>query len=333
MKRRTFTAALTTAAFAWKPLVAGAQTASPSSGQAWPTKPITYVVPFTPGGTTDIVGRAISTGLSKTLGQPMIVDNKPGAAGAIAARLVAKAHPDGYTLLGGTISTHAINPGLYKDLGYDPLKDFEPITLIGMVPNALYVNAQLPVRSVQDLIALIRKDPAMRTFASPGVGSSTHLAGELFADLIGVPLTHVPYRGQPEALQDVAGGRVAFLFDQLTAGVPLVNAGKLRLLAVTTPKRTAAAPDTPTMEEAGVKGFQVAAWQAVYAPKGTPKVILDRLNTEIVKLLKTPEVRDRLGASSGIEVVGSSPQELTQFMQSEIRRWAELIKKANVQIN
>ena len=153
--------------------------------------------------------------------------------------MVAKANPDGYTLLGGTISTHAINAGLYKDLGYDPLKDFEPITLVGLIPNALYVNAQLPVHSVQELIALLKKDPAQRTFASPGAGSSTHLAGELFADLIGVPLTHVAYKGQPQALQDVASGQVAFLFDQLTAGMPLVKAGKLRLLAVTTPKRSA----------------------------------------------------------------------------------------------
>ena len=301
--------------------------------QDWPSRPITYVVPFTPGGTTDLVGRAIGHSLAPVLGQPVIIDNRPGAAGAVAARHVAKANPDGYTLLGGTISTHAINAGLYKDLGYDPLKDFEPITLVGLIPNALYVNAQLPVRSVQELIALLKKDPAHRMFASPGAGSSTHLAGELFADLISVPLTHVAYKGQPQALQDVASGQVAFLFDQLTAGMPLVKAGKLRLLAVTTPKRSSGAPDTPTMEEAGVKGFEMAAWQAVYAPKGTPKAIVDRLNREIVKVLKTPEVRDMMVATTGIEVVGSSPEELTRFMQREIPRWADLIKKSGAQPN
>ena len=315
---------LTAAMLACAPLAAMAQ--------AWPAKQITYVVPFTPGGTTDVVGRTISNSLANALGQPVVVDNKPGAAGALAARLVAKANPDGYTLLGGTISTHAINAGLYKNLGYDPVKDFEPISLVGFIPNALYVNAQLPVRTVQELIALLKKDPNARTFASPGAGSSTHLAGELFADLIDVPLTHVPYKGQPQALQDVAGGQVAFLFDQLTAGMPLVKAGKLRLLAVTTPKRIAAVPDAPTMDEAGVKGFEMVAWQAVYAPKGTPKAIVDRLNKEIVASVKSPEVRERM-AATGIEIVGSTPEELTNFMQKEIPRWAALIQKSGAQVN
>ena len=324
MKPRKLFAVLAASMLACAPLA--------TIAQAWPTKPITYVVPFTPGGTTDVVGRTISNSLANALGQPVVVDNKPGAAGALAARLVAKANPDGYTLLGGTISTHAINAGLYKNLGYDPVKDFEPISLVGFIPNALYVNAQLPVRTVQELIALIKKDPAARTYASPGAGSSTHLAGELFADLIGVPLTHVPYKGQPQALQDVAAGQVAFLFDQLTAGMPLVKAGKLRLLAVTTSKRIAAVPDAPTMDEAGVKGFEMVAWQAVYAPKGTPKAIIDRLNKEIVASVKSPEVRERM-AATGIEVVGSTPEELTKFMQKEIPRWAALIQKSGAQVN
>jgi tripartite-type tricarboxylate transporter receptor subunit TctC len=324
MKSLKLLAAVAATVLACAPLAAMAQ--------AWPAKPITYVVPFTPGGTTDTIGRTISHSLANALGQPVVVDNKPGAAGALAARLVANASPDGYTLLGGTISTHAINAGLYKNLGYDPIKDFEPVSLVGFIPNALYVNAQLPVRSVQELVALLKKDPAMRTFASPGAGSSTHLAGEMFADLIGVPLTHVPYKGQPQALQDVAAGQVAFLFDQLTAGMGLVKAGKLRLLAVTTPKRVAAAPDTPTMDEAGVKGFEMVAWQAVYAPKGTPKAIVDRLNKEIVAIVKAPEAREKMGAT-GIEVVGSTPEDLTKFMQKEIPRWAELIRKSGAQPN
>lgn len=324
MRQPKLLALLATALLACAPLAAMAQ--------AWPAKPITYVVPFTPGGTTDVVGRTISHGLANALGQPVVVDNKPGAAGALAARLVANANPDGYTLLGGTISTHAINAGLYKNLGYDPIKDFEPVSLVGFIPNALYVNAQLPVRTVQELIALLKKDPNARTFASPGAGSSTHLAGELFADLIGVPLTHVPYKGQPQALQDVAAGQVAFLFDQLTAGMPLVKAGKLKLLAVTTSKRVAAVPDTPTMDEAGVKGFEMVAWQGVYAPKGTPKAIIDRLNKEIVTIVKTPELREKMGAT-GIEIVGSTPEELTKLMQKEIPRWAELIRKSGAQPN
>ena len=325
MNRRMPLIALAAAVLACGPLAAVAQT--------WPTRPITYVVPFTPGGSTDVIGRTVAQSLATSLGQPVVVENKPGAAGAVGAGSVARAKPDGYTLLGGTISTHAINASLYKDLPYDPLKDFEPITLVGYVPNALFVSPQLGVNSVPELIALLKKDPSKRTFASSGAGTSTHLAGELFADLIGVELTHVPYKGSPQALQDVVGGQVPITFDQLTAGAALAKAGKLRLLAVTTPKRTPLAPDTPTMIEAGVKGFELVSWQAIYAPKGTPQPIVQRLNTEIVKALKTPDVRDKLTAQMGMEVVGSSPQELTALMQREIPRWAELVKKSGATPN
>jgi tripartite-type tricarboxylate transporter receptor subunit TctC len=311
----------------------GASLAPAVFAQAWPTKPITYVVPFTPGGTTDVIGRTLAQNLSATLGQPVVVENKPGAAGAIGATFVAKARPDGYTLLGGTISTHAINAGLYKDLAYDPLKDFDPITLVGFIPNALYVNTQLGVNSVQDLIAAIRKDPAARTFASSGAGTSTHLAGELFGDLIGVKLTHIPYKGTPQAFTDVVGGQVAFMFDQLTAGLPLVKAGKLKLLAVTTATRSPLSPETPTMAEAGIKDFVMVSWQAVYAPKGTPKAIVQQLNADIVKILKTPDVRDKMASTMGIEIVASTPEELTTLMQAEIPRWGALIRKSGATAN
>ena len=303
-------------------------TALAAQAQNWPERPITYIVPFTPGGTTDVIGRAIANGLGPVLKQPVVVENKPGAAGALGAGVVKNAKPDGYTLLGGTISTHAINASLYKDLPYDPLKDFEPITLVGFIPNALYVNPNLGVNSVAELIALIKKDEKARTFASSGSGTSTHLAGELFADIIGAKLTHVPYKGTPQAFQDVVGGQVAFMFDQLTAGLPLVKGGKLKLLAVTSAKRSQLSPETPTMEEAGVKNFQMVSWQAVYAPKGTPKPVLDRLNTEIVKILKSKEVSTQLTSVNGMEVVASTPAELTKLMQSEIPRWGELIKKS-----
>ena len=302
-------------------------------GQPWPSRPISYVVPFTPGGTTDVVGRAIAQNLAPVLGQPVVVDNKPGAAGAVGAGFVAKAKPDGHTLLGGTISTHAINASLYKELPYDPVKDFEPITLVGFIPNALYVNADLGVNTVADLVALLKKDATRRTFASSGAGTSTHLAGELFADLIGVKLTHVPYKGTPQAFTDVVGGQVTFMFDQLTAGLPLVKGGKLKLLAVTSAKRTALSPETPTMAEAGVPKFEMVSWQAVYAPKGTPKPIVDRLNAEIVKILKSPEVRDKLMGANGMEVVASTPAELSALMQREIPRWADLVKKSGAQPN
>lgn len=325
MHRFAPAAALAAAFLAVTPLCATAQ--------PWPSKPISYVVPFTPGGTTDVVGRTIGQHLSPVLGQPIVVENKPGAAGAVGAGFVAKAKPDGYTLLGGTISTHAINASLYKDLPYDPVKDFEPVTLVGFIPNALYVNPNLGVNSVQDLIALLKKDESKRTFASSGAGTSTHLAGELLADLIGVKLTHVPYKGTPPAMQDVAGGQVTFMFDQLTAGLPLAKAGKLKLLAVTTAKRAALSPETPTMIEAGVPKFEMMSWQAVYAPKGTPKPVVQRLNTEIVKILKTPDVRDKMQGAMGIEIVASSPEELTALMQREIPRWADLVKKSGATPN
>jgi tripartite-type tricarboxylate transporter receptor subunit TctC len=313
-------AAIAVAALAFTPLAGLAQ--------AWPTNPISYVVPFTPGGSTDVVGRTVAQILTASLGQPVIVENKPGAAGAVGAGFVAKAKPDGYTLLGGTISTHAINAALYKNLPYDPVKDFEPISLIGFVPNALFVNAQLPVNNVQEFIALLKKDESVRSFASSGSGTSTHLAGELFADLLGIKVTHVPYKGSPQALQDVAGGQVPYTFDQLTAGAALAKAGKLKLLAVTSPTRSALAPDTPTMIEAGVKGFESVSWQAVYAPKGTPKPIIQRLNEDIVKGLKNKDTRDKLANSLGMEVVGSSPEALAALMQVDIPRMADLVRKS-----
>jgi len=314
-------------------LLAATAVASSALAQDYPNKPITYVVPFTPGGTTDVIGRTIADKLSQSLHQPVVVDNKPGAAGAIGAAFVAKAKPDGYTLLGGTISTHAINASLYKDLPYDPIKDFEPVTLVGFIPNALYVNPDLPIKNVQELIAYLKAHPDKRTFASSGSGTSTHLAGELLADLIGVKLEHIPYKGTPQAMQDVVAGNVTFMFDQLTAGLPLVKGGKLRLLAVTTPKRSPLSPDTPTMAEAGVKDFEMMSWQAVYAPKGTPKPIVDKLNGEIVKILTNAETRSKLETTNGIEIVASSPQDVTKLMQSEIPRWGALVKKSGAQAN
>jgi len=316
-------------------LVAAATLAGAPAAMAkgWPSRPITYVVPFTPGGTTDVIGRTIGAGLAPVLGQPVVIENKPGAAGAVGAEFVAKSKPDGYTLLGGTISTHAINASLYKNLPYDPIKDFEPITLVGFIPNALYVNPNIGVNNVQELIAYLKKNPDKATFASSGAGTSTHLAGELFGDLAGIKLTHIPYKGTPQAFTDVVGGQVTFMFDQLTAGLPLVKGGKLKLLAVTTATRTPLSPETPTMQEAGVPNFEMVSWQAVYAPKGTPKAIVDRLNGEIVKILKSPEVNDKLTNANGMTVVASTPAELTALMQKEIPRWGELVKKSGAQAN
>ncbi|MBS0340903.1 MAG: tripartite tricarboxylate transporter substrate binding protein [Proteobacteria bacterium] len=295
----------------------------------WPAaRPISYVVPFTAGGSTDIVGRTLANKMSENLKQSVVIDNRPGQAGGVGAAYVAKAAPDGYTLFGGTISTHAINASLYKKLPYDPVKDFEPVSLVARLPNVLIVNAQLGVNSVSELIALLKKDETKRTFASSGAGTSTHLAGELFAELIGVKLTHVPYKGTPPAMTDVAAGLVPFMFDQVTAAMPLVKSGKLKLLAVTTGKRIALVPDLPTMIESGVPNFEMSSWQAVYVPKGTPRAIVNRLNAEIVSALKQPDVKAKLQDQLAMELVGSSPEELRDFMAREIPRWAELVKKS-----
>lgn len=295
---------------------------------AWPTRPVSYIVPVTPGGSTDVIGRTLCRKLQGALGQPFVVDNKPGAAGAVGATYVAKARPDGYTLFGGTISTHAINASLYKNLGYDPVKDFEPVSLVATLPNVLIVDPKLGVNSVQELVTLLKKNPGKRTFASSGAGTSTHLAGELFADLIGVPLTHIPYKGTPPAMVDVASGQVPFMFDQMTAAISLAQAGRLKLLAVTTAKRMALAPQLPTMMESGVPKFEMASWQAVYAPRGTPKAIVQKLNGEIRKILALPDVKEKLGTQLGMEIVGSTPDELAAHMAREIPRWAELVRKS-----
>ena len=307
--------------------------ASAQAADAWPTRPITYIVPFTPGGSTDVIARVIAQKLGEALGQPVIVDNKPGAAGAVGASYVAKAKPDGYTLFGGTISTHAINASLYKNLPYDPVKDFEPISLVAFLPNVLIVDPNLGVNSVAELIALLKKDPGKRTFASSGAGTSTHLAGEMLGDMIGVKLTHIPYKGTPPAMLDVSSGQVTFMFDQITAALPLVQAGKLKLLAVTTSRRMALAPQLPTMSEAGVPGFEMASWQAVYAPKSLPKPIAQRLSTEITRILQTPEVKGKLTNQLGMDVVAGSPAQLAALMQKEIPRWGELVRKSGASAN
>ena len=310
-------------------LASSLPTLSLAQGEAaYPSKPVTYIVPFTPGGSTDVIGRALTQKLSERLGQPFVVDNKPGAAGAVGAGVVAKAKPDGYTLFGGTISTHAINASLYKNLPYDPVKDFEPVCLVAMLPNVLIVDPKLGVNSVADLVALLKRDPSKRHFASSGAGTSTHLAGEMFADLIGVKLDHIPYKGTPPAMIDVSSGQVTFMFDQMTAAASLVAAGKLKLLAVTTGKRIALAPQLPTMIESGIAGFEMSSWQAVYAPKNTPKAVVNKLNAEIVAILALPDVKEKLQTQLGMEIVASSPEQLAAHMAKEIPRWAALVQKS-----
>ena len=310
--------------------LAAAMLGTSTAQAAWPAdKPITYVVPFTPGGSTDVVGRMIAQKLSKILNQNIIVENRAGAGGSIGAAYVAHAAPDGYTLFGGTINTNAINYSLYKNLQYSP-KDFAPVSLVATLPNVLLVAPNIGVNSVADLIALLKRDPARRMFASSGVGTSTHLTGELFAATIGVPLTHIPYKGTPPAMVDVSSGAVTFMFDQMTAALPLLQNGKLKLLAVTTAQRMPMSPDTPTLGEAGLPGFDVSSWQAVFVPKGTPQPIVDKLSKAIAEIVKDPDVQEKLGKTMGMNLVGSTPEQLQALIDKEIARWADVVKRAKI---
>lgn len=312
--------------------LAFASLAGVSHAQAWPSKPIRWIVPFAPGGTTDILARTIAEKLTPALGKPVIVENNPGAGGSVGATQTAKAAPDGYTIMGGTISTHAINASLYKQLPYDPVKDFVPITLIARVPNLLVVNPEVPAKSVKELIALLKANPGKYTFASSGNGTSQHLSGELFKSMAGVDMQHIPYKGSPPALQDVVGGQVTMTFDNITTAWPLAKAGKLRALAVTTAKRSPIAPDVPTLAESGLAGYEVGSWQGVFAPAGTPPDVVKRLNTEIVKIINMPDVRAKLEAL-GAEPVGNSSDEFATIVKSEVAKWAKVVKESGAHVD
>jgi tripartite-type tricarboxylate transporter receptor subunit TctC len=300
--------------------------------QTWPAKPIKWIVPFAPGGTTDILARTIGEKLTVALGQPVIIENKPGAGGGVGADFTAKAPPDGYTIMGGTISTHAINASLYKSLPYDPVKDFVPITLIARVPNMLVINPDIPAKNVAELITLLKANPGKYSFASSGNGTSQHLSGELFKSIAGVDMQHIPYKGSPPALQDVVGGQVAMTFDNITTAWPLAKGGKLRALAVTTAKRSAIAPDVPTLSESGLTGYEVGSWQGVFAPAGTPAAIVKRLNAEIVKIINMPDVKEKL-IGLGAEPVGNTSEEFAALVKTEVAKWAEVVKKSGAKVD
>ena len=302
----------------------------PAAAQApWPTKPITFVVPFAPGGNTDTLARLIGQKLSPVLGQPIVVENKPGAGGNVGSGFVAKAKPDGYTILGGTISSHAINASVYPDLPYDVVKSFEPIILIGTGPLVLVAGANTPYKSLQDVIAAAKAKPGELTFASAGPGTSPHLAGELLKIIAQIDMRHVPYRGSGPAVTDVVAGHVPLMFDTALVVGSHVRAGKLRALAVASSKRLDSMPDVPTAAESGVQGFEVGTWQAIFAPAGTPKPIVQRLNTEIAQILKQPDIQAKL-AELGLTPAGGTPEELAEFQKAEIAKWAKVVKEANV---
>ncbi len=313
-------------------VIAAAVAAPAVQAQApYPTKPIRIVVPFPAGGTTDILARAVAQKLTEMGGQPVVVDNRPGAGGNIGAELVAKSAPDGYTLLMGTVGTHAINPGLYAKMPYDHQRDFAPVILVAGVPNVLVVNPAVPATSVQELIAYGKANPGKLNFASSGSGTSIHLAGELFKTMSGVQMTHVPYKGSSPALTDLLGGQVQLMFDNLPSALPHIKAGKLRALAVTSAQRAPALPDVPTVAEAGLPGFEASSWFGLLAPAGTPKEIIAKLNAEVAKWLATPEARDKLTAQ-GANAVGSAPDAFAQYIAAETIKWLKVVKESGAKV-
>jgi tripartite-type tricarboxylate transporter receptor subunit TctC len=300
--------------------------------QTFPNKPIKIVVPYPAAGTPDILAREIASKLTTALKQQVIVDNRPGAGGNIGSELVAKSPPDGYTLVMATVATHSINQTLYKKLPFDPIKDFSPIILVATTPNVLVVNPALPVKTVKDLIALAKSKPGEISFASGGNGTSHHIGGSLFQKLTDVKMTHVPYKGSGAALPDLIGGQVNIMFDNLTSSMPHIKSGALRAIATTGLKRSAAMPDLPTVVESGVPGFEITAWFGLLAPANTPQAIIDRLNIEVTKILKLPEMKAKLIAQ-GAEPAPGTPQQLGQFIKDKTAQWAPIVKASGAQID
>ena len=296
--------------------------------QAYPVKPVRFIVPWPTGGGTDVFARAIGQKLTDSLGQSFIVDNRPGAAGNIGAELTAKSPPDGYTIIMATV-TLATNPSMYAKLGFDPIKDLAPITLVAGVPHLLVVNPSIPAASVKELIALAKAKPAQLNYASAGNGSPFHIAAELFKNLASVDIVHVPYKGGGPAVTDVVGGQVHMTFANLVAVLPQVRAGRLRALGITSAKRSQAAPEIPTIAESGLPGYDFTSWFGVLAPAGTPREVISRLNAEIVKILNSPEIKERL-SKDGADLVAGSPEEFASYLKAETAKWARVIKAAGI---
>jgi tripartite-type tricarboxylate transporter receptor subunit TctC len=305
--------------------------AAQAAAQSYPAKPVRMIVPFPAGGATDIVGRLIAQKLSESFGQQVIVDNRGGAGGTIGSDVAAKSPPDGYTMLLGTSSTHAVAPSLYSKLPYDPVKDFSPVTLAATATILLAVHPSVPARSVKELISLARRQPNALSFASSGNGGISHLVGEQFKSMASIEMLHVPYKGDTPALVDLVSGQVHLMFGTAVSFLPYVKAGRLIALAVTNPKRSPVVPTVPTVAESGLPGFEALQWFGVFVPAGTPKDIVSRLHGEIVKLLKHPDVRERL-ASLGAELVGNSPEQFASFQKADSAKWAKVVKESGAKI-
>lgn len=311
-------------------LVAGALacTAFGAAADNYPSRPIKWVVPFTPGGAMDSMARTLGEKMAQSMGQPVVIENRPGAGGTIGSSMVAKADPDGYTMMIVSIG-HAVNPALYPKLSYDGIKSFEPVSLVGIVPNVLVAHSAAKFNSVNELITQARAQPGKITYASAGTGTTIHLAAELFNSMANVDILHVPYKGSAPAVTDLLGRQVDIMFDSVSSAKPHIDSGRLKAIAVTTSKRSTALPNVPTVAEAGLKGYELNGWYAVFVPAGTPRPVVDRLNGEIVKALKQPDVAKRF-AQLGAEPVGSSPEELGKYLRTETARWAEVVRTRNI---
>jgi tripartite-type tricarboxylate transporter receptor subunit TctC len=311
--------------------------AAPAFAQSWPTKPVRIVVPFPAAGTTDIVARSLGAELQKMWGQPVVIDNRPGAGGNIGADAVAKSAADGYTLLMGTVGTHAINAALFAHNGqkmpFDPAKDFAPVTLCAAVPNVMVINPKLPVNSVQEFIQYAKSNPGKLNMASSGNGTSIHLTGELFKTITGVYMVHFPYRGSAPAVTDLIAGNMNVMFDNLPSALPHIKSGRLKALAVTSKNASPALPGVPTIEQAaGLKDFDASSWFGLFAPAGTPRAVVDRIQSDVAKALALPEIRERFIAQ-GAEPGGSTPEQFTAFIKAESEKWARVVKFSNAKVD
>ena len=316
-----------TALFIWMIAAAIGVIGLTSNGHAqqYPTKPIRIVVPFPPGGFSDVFSRVLGAEMSKSWAQQVVVDNRPGAGGNIGSDIVAKAAPDGYTLVMGTIGTHAINATLFSKMPYDPIRDFTPVAFVVEAEGLLVVHPSLPVKTAKELIALARSKPAELTYASAGAGTTSHLAGELFKTMAKVDITHVPYKGNVPAITDLLSGQTSMLFATLPTVLPQVQAKRLRGVAVLGGRRSTAVPDMPTLAESGLRGFEVNNWSGILAPAGTPSAVVSKLNTEIVRIMQLPDVQARL-PREGLRFVAMTPQQFSDFVRSEKDKWAPIVK-------
>jgi tripartite-type tricarboxylate transporter receptor subunit TctC len=312
----------------WLAAAALCAAALPAFAQSWPAKPVRIIVPYPPGGPVDVSARLLAPKLQDALGQPFLIENKPGAGGNIGADFVAKSAPDGYTIGMGAIATHAINPALMPNVPYDPVKDFRHLALVVQVPNVLVVNPELPARDVRELVAYAKARPGKLDFASGSTGSTGHLAGELFKQMTGTYMVHIPYKGAPPAVADLLAGRVQLMFDNLASALPNVKAGKLRALAVTTLKRSPTVPELPTLDESGLKGFDMTTWWGLMGPARMPADAAQRLSAEILKAMDAPDVRERLRAMGSETGAVRTPEQFTAFVETERRLYARLVKQS-----